>query len=219
MLKRWLWRTLLVAGLGLPLGHQAFGLESALWKGVTDATLALVEGAAPRGLSSGSTTVESAGRIEVGFSPGGSAQALILKTIGSARSSIDVLAYAFTSPEITRALVQASKNGVRVRVVADHNHNMRSGEGAGTSRGRAALNTLVNAGAEVFTTDSYAIHHDKVLIVDARHVQTGSFNYSSSAASRNSENVLVVWDNPELAGAYARHFARNLSSARKLQSY
>jgi phosphatidylserine/phosphatidylglycerophosphate/cardiolipin synthase-like enzyme len=153
----------------------------------------------------------------VGFSPNGSAQGLILKTIASAQTSIDVLAYAFTSPEIAGALVQASKRGVRVRVVADHKHNL--GSSGGNTRGRAALNTLVNAGAQVFTTDQYAIHHDKVLIVDARHVQTGSFNYSSSAASRNSENVLVVWDNPELARAYASHFARNLASARKLQSY
>ena len=40
-------------------------------------------------------------------------------------------------------------------------------------------------------------------------VETGSFNYSASAANRNSENVLVNWNNPALAKVYLEHFQRN----------
>ena len=39
-------------------------------------------------------------------------------------------------------------------------------------------------------------------MVDGRHVETGSFNFTVSAAKRNSENVLVLWNNPTLANRY-----------------
>ncbi len=59
-------------------------------------------------------------RIETGFSPNGQALPLVLKTINSAQSTLDVMAYSFTSAEVTRALLNASKRGVKVRIVVDH---------------------------------------------------------------------------------------------------
>lgn len=47
------------------------------------------------------------------------------------------------------------------------------------------------------------------IVVDERHVETGSFNYSDAAARKNSENVLVLWNNPKLASAYLKHWERN----------
>jgi len=57
---------------------------------------------------------------------------------------------------------------------------------------------LTKAGIEVRTVNVHPNHHDKVLIADGRHVQTGSFNYIKIAATKNSENVLVIWNNPAL---------------------
>ena len=65
------------------------------------------------------------------------------------------------------------------------------------------------------TTSAFAIHHDKVLVVDSKTVQTGSFNYSAAAQSANSENVLVLWDNLRLAQMYLSHFERNQRRAVK----
>ena len=48
--------------------------------------------------------------------------------------------------------------------------------------------------------------HDKVIIVDNQTVESGSFNMTRSAASRNSENVLVINDVPEVAQAYLQHW-------------
>ena len=53
---------------------------------------------------------------------------------------------------------------------------------------------------------SYAIHHDKSIVVDARHTQTGSFSYSTAAAKSNSENVLIVWNNTAIAQKYLTHW-------------
>ncbi|MGP8847328.1 phospholipase D family protein, partial [Enterobacter hormaechei] len=37
-------------------------------------------------------------------------------------------------------------------------------------------------------------------------VEAGSFNYTRSAASRNSENVLVINEVPEVAQTYLQHW-------------
>ncbi len=145
-------------------------------------------------------------RTEVAFSPSGGAQGLVIKVIESARQEVNMLAYSFTSAQVAEALVRAAKRGVRVRLAIDSESNMN---GAGASSSRAALSAVTNAGGAVRLVDTFAIHHDKVLIVDGLHVQTGSFNYSSSAEKRNSENVLVIWDDDALARAYLKHFERN----------
>jgi len=72
---------------------------------------------------------------------------------------------------------------------------------------------LVNAGCDVRTIGAYSIHHDKVIIADRQTVELGSYNYSAAAASKNSENVLVNWNNPKLAEVYLGHFERNQRQA------
>jgi phosphatidylserine/phosphatidylglycerophosphate/cardiolipin synthase-like enzyme len=111
---------------------------------------------------------------------------------------------------VTAALVRAKKRGVDVQLVADHKSNVSEDR---SSKARAALATLVNAGVEVRTISAYQIHHDKVIIADRQTVQLGSYNYSDAAARRNSENVLVNWGNAKLAEAYLQHFERNRQQA------
>ncbi|CAI1241282.1 Phospholipase D precursor [Serratia ficaria] len=95
------------------------------------------------------------------------------------------MGYSFTAPEVVRALIQAHRRGVDVKVVLDDKGNRNRS-------GQAAMNTLVNAGIPVRTNSHYAILHDKVMIVDGRTVETGSMNFTRSGATRNSENVLVI---------------------------
>ena len=61
---------------------------------------------------------------------------------------------------------------------------------------------------------NYKIQHDKVIIVDGRHVETGSFNYTASAEKYNSENAIVMWDAPELAGQYLKHWQSRWNQGR-----
>lgn len=151
-------------------------------------------------------TVPATGTMEAAFSPNEGAEELVVKTIDSAHRSIRMLSYSFTSAPIVQALIRAKRRGVDVALVADYKENVdedRSG------KARAALSTLADAGAHVRTISVYPIHHDKSIVVDEKTVETGSFNYSAAAAHRNSENVLVVWDNPNLAAVYLSHWNRN----------
>ena len=70
----------------------------------------------------------------------------------------------------------------------------------------AALNLLVNADIPTRTISRFAIHHDKYMIADGINVQTGSFNYSAAAAKSNSENVIVIWNQTQVASSYEKHW-------------
>ena len=54
------------------------------------------------------------------------------------------------------------------------------------------------------------------MVIDGRHVQTGSFNYSAAAVDKNAENVLVLWNEPELAAWYAAEWQRLWDEAEAL---
>ena len=166
-------------------------------------TMALVAGGSQQVLAlAADNEGDGSRRIDVGFSPEGSAQKLVLRTIDAATSSIRVAAYVFTSPDVTRALVAAKQRGVDVAVVADHRSNL---EEARSTAGRHALTLLAKAGIPTRTVKSYPIHHDKFMVVDGMAVETGSFNFTAAAKS-NSENALVVWNDPALAETYLNHW-------------
>lgn len=140
-----------------------------------------------------------AASLQTGFSPEGSAEALVLKVIGSAKHDLRMMGYSFTSPTISAALANAARSGVDVKLVLDEHGN----EGKASKN---AMNYVVNAGVKLRTIDRYKIQHDKVIVVDGQTVETGSFNYTASAAKANSENVLVAWEVPDLAADYLRHW-------------
>ncbi len=137
--------------------------------------------------------------ISVAFSPNSGAQELVIKTIQSAQAEIRMAAYSFTSPKVMKELLNAKKRGVDIKIVVDEKGNK-------SQASKAAMNLVVNAGIPLRTVSKYKIHHDKYIVVDGRTVETGSFNYSKSAAESNSENVMVVWNNPEVAAAYLKHW-------------
>lgn len=147
--------------------------------------------------------IEAGARVESAFSPDGGAESLVLRTIASARQSLRLAAYSFTSAEVVRALLDAKRRGLDVAVVVDAKNNLADDR---SGKARAALAALATAGVSVRSISRYAIHHDKYIVADGVTVQTGSFNYSASAASRNSENVIVIWNSPSVAEAYLKHW-------------
>nr|WLE93505.1 Phospholipase D [Escherichia coli] len=107
--------------------------------------------------------------VKVGFSPEGSASALVLDTINSAESSIR------NKGNTNRASQEAMKY----------------------------INLL---DIPLRTVDAFPIHHDKVIIVDGNTVETGSYNFSRAAARKNSENVVVLKNMPDVAAQYLEHW-------------
>ena len=152
-----------------------------------------------------------AAQVQVGFSPEGSAEELVLEVIHKAEKQVLLMGYSFTSPSVVKALVASKQRGVDVRIILDAHGN----EGKGS---RAAMNLIVNAGIPLRTASAFKIQHDKVIISDGQNVQTGSFNYSTAAAHSNSENVLVLWDSPEVAKVYIGHWQSRWDKGQAYQS-
>ncbi|WP_425061504.1 phospholipase D family protein [Serratia ureilytica] len=155
--------------------------------------------------------VWAAPEVQVGFSPEGSAQRLVLSVIDEAQHSIRLMGYSFTSPPVVRALMAAQRRGVDVKVVLDDKANRNRAS-------MAAMNLLVNAGVAVRTVDGYKIMHDKTIICDGVTTETGSFNFSRAADRANSENVVVLKDMPAVAKTYLAHWQSRWDQGRDWRS-
>ena len=141
--------------------------------------------------------VKATGTIEAAFSPHGGGAGIIIKAVSEAKKTIKVQAYSFTNADIAKALVDAAKKGVEVRIVLDKSQETEK---------YSSATFFVNAGLPVRIDDDFAIAHSKVMIIDEETVVTGSFNFTKAAEERNGENVLVLRGNKELAALYLQNW-------------
>ena len=154
--------------------------------------------------------VPSTGTIEIAFAPypQRSAERLVKKIIDTAQTSVIIAAYQMTSKPIADSLCNAAERGVAVTAVLDQKSNPH---GLGNSK----RDYLLNCGVYVRGDSHYPIMHDKFIVVDSAHVETGSFNYSFAAAERNAENAIVVWNNTAMAAQYETEFERLFNEAKE----
>ena len=145
------------------------------------------------------TPLPSSASFDIGFSPGGSALAVVEKAIGAAKSEILMACYEFTSRDIAEALESAAHRGVKIRIVADFKASHERFSQVGILR---------DAGIPVRLDHHYAIFHHKFLVVDRETLETGSFNYTTAAIKHNAENAMVLWNSPTIATAYATEWQR-----------
>jgi phosphatidylserine/phosphatidylglycerophosphate/cardiolipin synthase-like enzyme len=116
------------------------------------------------------------------FSPHGGVTDALVKYIDTAKSSVRVLAYNFTSKPVAQALIDAHKRGVDVQIVLD--------KSVPTERD-SALPDLLAAGVVSYIDKAHRIAHNKTILVDGEWIETGSFNYSPNAENFNGENALI----------------------------
>ncbi len=133
----------------------------------------------------------------VHFSPRGGCRDAIVELIGSATRSVHLSAYSFTSASIADALVTAAHAGRQVQLVLDR-----------SDRATPTTARVRDAGVEVWIDSTHPIMHDKYIIIDGTTVETGSYNFTSQAESRNAENCLIVRDRT-LAAEYLADWQRH----------
>ena len=109
----------------------------------------------------------------------------IIKEVKAAKSSILVQAYWFTSASVAKALVDAHKRGVQVKVILDRSRTEIDNDQA---------DFIVQNDVPTFIDDKHTTAHSKVVIIDGQVVITGSFNFTDQAEEENVENLLVIRD-------------------------
>lgn len=137
--------------------------------------------------------------VQVYFSPRGGAQDALVASIGQAKDSILIQAYSFTSAPIAKALVDATKRGVKIEAILDKSQRSERYTGA---------TFLKNEGIPVYIDDKHAIAHNKVMIIDSTIVVTGSFNFTKAAEEKNAENLLII-RNKEMASIYMDNWEKH----------
>lgn len=144
--------------------------------------------------------------IQVCFTPGQNCSAEITKVIDTAKKSIFVQAYSFTSAPIVKHLIAAKNRGVTVNVILDKSQK---------SQRYSASHLLVEQHIPCWIDYKPAIAHNKIMIIDEKEVITGSFNFTKAAQNRNAENLLIIRD-PSLAKLYMQNWRRRKAVSRYL---
>jgi phosphatidylserine/phosphatidylglycerophosphate/cardiolipin synthase-like enzyme len=137
--------------------------------------------------------------------------AALVNFVASAKSTLHIYAYVFDTANATQplidAIVAAAKRGVVVKAMFDDSSSLEQHENAST------ISQLTAAGVSVIQWHpSFGLLHDKVMIVDGKSVEFGSFNYTSLAAGLmagepgNDDYFLIVHDNADFGAAYDADF-------------
>ncbi len=130
------------------------------------------------------------------FSPGDACLAQIVHRFASARRSADVCVFTITDDRITRALLDAHRRGVRVRVITDNEKAFDRG---------SDIERIIAAKVPLRVDQTpYHMHH-KYAIFDGARLLNGSYNWTLGAARDNEENVTDTGE-PRLIAAFQRHF-------------
>jgi phosphatidylserine/phosphatidylglycerophosphate/cardiolipin synthase-like enzyme len=146
--------------------------------------------------------------IEVHFSPKGGCTEAVVSAINAAQKTVLVQAYSFTSAPIAKALVDAHKRGIDIRIILDKSDRTEK---------YSSADFVQHAGIPVWIDAQHAIAHNKVMVIDGYTVLTGSFNFTTAAEEHNAENLLVI-RSPELARQYADNWNAHLEHSERYEA-
>ena len=121
--------------------------------------------------------------VQVYFSPRGGCTDAVVSAITQAKAEILVQAYSFTSAPIAKALVDAHKRGVQVKIILDRSQRKER---------YSSADFTAHAGIPTYIDAAHSIAHNKVMVIDKVVVITGSFNFTKAAEGNNAENLLVI---------------------------
>jgi phosphatidylserine/phosphatidylglycerophosphate/cardiolipin synthase-like enzyme len=142
--------------------------------------------------------------IEVYFSPKGGCMEAVIQELDAAKSRVLVQAYSFTSAPIAKALVEAHKRGVDVRVILDDSQRTEK---------YSSADFVAHAGIPTWIDEKHAIAHNKIMVIDGATIITGSFNFTKAAEEHNAENLLVI-RSPELATQYTANWQSHVEHSK-----
>jgi len=131
-----------------------------------------------RPLWAGSPATEQG--IQIYFTPSQDCENNIIKRINNA-NKIEIAVYSITNKLIVDAIKAAYERGAEVRILTDRVQAKGNG---------SLVSELQAAGLPLRTNVKHAIEHNKFAIFDGKDVVSGSYNWTTSASERNSENCL-----------------------------
>lgn len=117
------------------------------------------------------------------FSPNRGTIDVLIGFIDRCEKSIDAAVYSLTHDDVAQALIRAHERGVKIRLLVD---NLQA------SSRYSDDDLLRERGIEVREDNSSGYMHHKFIIGDSNAVGTGSYNWTKSAETKNTENFMIV---------------------------
>jgi phosphatidylserine/phosphatidylglycerophosphate/cardiolipin synthase-like enzyme len=139
---------------------------------------------------------------EVHYSPAENLEAIDVREIGRARSTIDVAAYVLTDDAVAIALREAGARGVRVRIWRDPGQARQTATAYDFS---TEIEGSKNVEAKV--KGPGPIMHLKGYCIDGRELRTGSANFSRSGLTAQ-DNDLVILRGPHVCDGFEAKFEK-----------
>lgn len=147
-------------------------------------------------------------------SQGGSTRGRILfqTMLASAKQSLDITTpYFLPDDSLKKALIEARKRGVQVRILlpGDKSDHLMT-----RASSRRSYGDLLLAGVQIYEYQP-AMIHAKIMVVDGVWSIVGSTNFDNRSFGINDEVNLAAMD-PQVAASLTRQFEKDLGSARQV---
>lgn len=133
--------------------------------------------------------------IQTYFSPDDDTQAVFLRFLQQAQTSIYIAIYGFHLPPAQDLLIAKAQAGVPVAIIMDHTQ-------ADGKYEAPEVQHLIQGGCAVTigSSEKHHIMHHKFAVVDDLHVLAGSWNFSQSASLE--DNFLQITSNTDHAALF-----------------
>ena len=130
---------------------------------------------------------------------------VLVSLYNSATDNIEIAVYSLTHPDIVKAIGDAYKRGVKVRIITDCDQAKGNVQ-------KHAVNDLLTIGIPVKINTHSGLMHLKMSVIDGKTATLGSYNYTLSA-SRDNDEVLMVVTQPATVDRCLDEFNRMWNSA------
>ncbi len=111
----------------------------------------------------------------------------LIRNINNSQKTLDIAIYSITNIEITNAIINAYKRGIKVRMILEYSK-------AQTQKIDEAVKRLIESKIPVKILRGgglYGVMHNKIIIIDSKILITGSYNFTLNANNNNFENIVI----------------------------
>ena len=134
---------------------------------------------------------------EVFFSPSRKCEDGLIHLIEGADKTIDAAVYSINNKNLVNAIKKAHDRGIQIRILTDRT------QAAGKS---SKVKELHDYGINIRTHSKYKIEHNKFAVFDGKQASTGSYNWTTPATKKNSENCVFFTNDEAVIQDYQKRF-------------
>lgn len=130
----------------------------------------------------------------------------LIKEIKQAKKEVKIAVYSFTNREISKAIRDTAKKGVKFDIIYDYKSNVDDDRSTiGYLAKLKNINVCTLKGKVSNNGQYYGIMHNKLAIIDGNTIIFGSANWSKSAFDINYE-MLLISQNKEYINKSTQYF-------------